>query len=125
MTTTIRRTFGWVFGHWLVTLQVERIERATTFTPADDENFIDWDALAVQYGVPVNPASGGVNADVTGLQMCAECRQSVAPGSGSFVNRVLLDDFAMRLKNGYPYPAGAYLCAECATTMLMRNEEGP
>lgn len=116
MTTTTRHTFGWVFGRWLVTLQLERIERAATFTPANDADFIDWDVLAVQYGVPVN-------ADATGLQLCAECGQSVAPGSGKFVNRIPLDDYDIRIQNGYRYPAGAFLCADCERAIETHNQQ--
>lgn len=47
-------------------------------------------------------------------QFCAECGGSVKPGSGRYVNRVpILDDFQERVAMGYPYPEGAYICAEC------------
>lgn len=46
--------------------------------------------------------------------ICAECGQSVAPGSGKFVNRVcIFDEYAARVELGFPFPAGAYVCAEC------------
>jgi hypothetical protein len=105
MATPQRHTFGWMLGHWLITLQVERVERAAD-TPADDEGFIDWDALADQYGIPVSAEGGG-------LQMCAKCRQSVVSGSGKFANRVLLGNIFARIEKAYSYPAGAYLCTEC------------
>lgn len=116
MTTSTGYTFGWVVGRWLVTLQVERIERAATVRSADDESFIDWDVPADQLGIPVS-ADGG------GLQLCAECGQSVAPGSGRFVNRVPLDDFTTRLENGYQYPAGAFLCAECEKAIETHSQQ--
>jgi hypothetical protein len=106
---------GWVVGRWLVTLQAERIEQANPATPADDEGFIDWDALADQYGVPAS-ADGG------GLQMCARCGQSVAPGSGRSASRTTLGDFSSRIGEGYRYPAGAYRCAKCKSATLEQGD---
>lgn len=97
----------WLVGGWLVSLQVSRVE-TVSHSPeqAVDPDFIDWDALAEQYGAPVNGSGDG-------LQLCAHCRRSVARGSGRFVNRVPLDDFQARIECRYRFPVGAFLCAEC------------
>lgn len=51
-------------------------------------------------------------------QVCAECGNSVKPGSGKFVNRTpILDGLRERVKVGYPHPEGAYICAECRKKM--------
>jgi len=48
------------------------------------------------------------------IQICCECGDSVKFGSGKFVNRAnVLDNFDTRKENGYPYPQGEYICAEC------------
>ena len=72
----------------------------------------DWKALSAKRNIPVTP-------DNSGLQLCAECGQSVAPDSVCFVNRVPLEALAQRLSNGFPFPEGAFMCAECdqATTV--------
>lgn len=47
-------------------------------------------------------------------QVCAECGDSVRPGSGKFANRVpILDGFPERVKQNRPYPEGTYICHEC------------
>jgi hypothetical protein len=132
MNTSQRHTFGWVIGSWLVTLQIERVERTAAVTPNTDETLIDWDALAEQYGVPICPAGDsssdgpdGCSSDGScdgpnggssdGLQLCAGCGQSVAPGTGRFGHRITLGNFISRVSDGYPYPAGAYLCHGCGT----------
>jgi len=49
-------------------------------------------------------------------EICNECGDSVKPGSGKFVNRVLdCDSYEERVENGKPYPQGEYLCAECGS----------
>lgn len=61
-----------------------------------------------------------------GLEMCAECGQSVAPGTGKFVNRVPLDDLTTRLENGYHFPQGAFCCADCnemINALINREDE--
>ena len=47
-------------------------------------------------------------------QICNECGESVAPGSGKYVNRI--PDFnseRVRKSMGKPHPSGDYICAEC------------
>jgi hypothetical protein len=85
----------------------------TVFTD-DDENsapdFVD-DVGEEEYDA-VCCAKNGEEYDDEAL--CAECGHSVLPGSGRFANRVLIfDSYATRRNMGYPYPEGAYLCAEC------------
>lgn len=47
-------------------------------------------------------------------EICAECGDSVKPGSGKFANRVpILDGFRERVKQNRPHPEGAYVCYEC------------
>jgi len=47
-------------------------------------------------------------------KICNECGESVAPGSGKFVNRIPdFDTYEERLYNGKTYPHGEFLCAEC------------
>jgi hypothetical protein len=47
---------------------------------------------------------------------CNLCGDSVAPGSGKFVNRVPdLNTPEERWRSGRPYPFGDYICDECAT----------
>ena len=48
------------------------------------------------------------------MEICNRCGKSVAIGSGNYVNRV--PDFntvEVRIKIGYPFPEGDYMCAEC------------
>jgi hypothetical protein len=48
------------------------------------------------------------------VQICNECGESVAPGSGRFVNRVIdMNDPETRREMGKPYPEGDYVCEEC------------
>ncbi|MBM3272531.1 hypothetical protein FJY94_04620 [Candidatus Kaiserbacteria bacterium] len=101
-----RYSFAWMVGSWLVTLDIGKPEPAIIVTSTHGEDYMDWDVLAGQYGIPIN-------MEGTGLQLCAECRRSVAPGSRKFANRVPLGDYASRMERGYRYPAGAFLCAEC------------
>lgn len=112
MTPSHPHVLGWLIFNWLVTLHIERVERANTITPATDPHYLDWDALAEQYGVPVSPQGHG-------LQLCAQCGQSVAPESKRFAGRVLRSAFIARSGEDLPYPAGAYLCAVC------RRNSGP
>lgn len=45
---------------------------------------------------------------------CSECGESVAPGSGKFVNRVPdATAYFGRAYMGRPYPGGEWVCAEC------------
>jgi hypothetical protein len=106
MTTPHAHIVGWLIFNWLVTLHIEKVERARTVTPATDENYIDWDALSEQYGVPVSPQADG-------LQLCAQCGQSVAPKSKRRTGRRLLSTMTPRATERFPHPAGAYLCAAC------------
>jgi len=47
-------------------------------------------------------------------QICCGCGRSVKMGSGRFVNRVpIADNYERRVELGFPYPEGAFLCAEC------------
>jgi hypothetical protein len=47
-------------------------------------------------------------------EICWACGQSVAQGSGRFVNRVpSLNTVAERKETGCKYPEGGWLCAEC------------
>lgn len=47
-------------------------------------------------------------------EICCECGQSVAPGSGKWANRVPEGNgIAGRRDMARPYPAGAYVCADC------------
>ncbi len=48
------------------------------------------------------------------VPICCICGESVAPGSGKFVNRVpQCDDLRTRVTNGYSHPLGDFICAEC------------
>lgn len=48
------------------------------------------------------------------IEICCICGESVAPGSGKFVNRVpQCDDLRTRIENGYSFPLGDFICAEC------------
>ena len=48
------------------------------------------------------------------VPICCICGESVAPGSGKFVNRVpQCDDLKTRVTNGYSHPLGDFICAEC------------
>ena len=47
-------------------------------------------------------------------EICCECGKSVKPGSGRFVNRVpALSSIEGNKAAGFPYPEGAFVCAEC------------
>ncbi|KKK63280.1 hypothetical protein LCGC14_2995870 [marine sediment metagenome] len=47
-------------------------------------------------------------------ETCCECGQSVAGGSGHFVNRVPeLNSVQVRTEMGRPHPEGDYVCGEC------------
>ena len=60
-----------------------------------------------------------------GNQICYECGDSVAWGSGKFVNRVPnLDTIEQRRANGAPYPEGEWLCGEC-DSKIYDGEEIP
>ena len=49
-----------------------------------------------------------------GTEVCEECGESVAFGSGRFVNRVVdLDDYDERVERGVPCPEGGWICEEC------------
>lgn len=46
--------------------------------------------------------------------ICNQCGNSVAPGSGRFVNRVpSFDNAETRAETGYPHPEGDFTCANC------------
>ena len=46
--------------------------------------------------------------------ICCECGESVAPGSGKFVNRVPeFSGVLSRADGNRPHPTGAWVCAEC------------
>lgn len=50
----------------------------------------------------------------TNKEICIECGESVAMGSGKFVNRIPdFDDYKTRKENGHPYPKGEWICIEC------------
>jgi len=47
-------------------------------------------------------------------EICYECGQSVAPGSGRFVNRIpSFDTFQQRKQNGVPFQKGEYIYHDC------------
>lgn len=47
-------------------------------------------------------------------EICCECGDSVAAGSGKYVNRVPeLNDYVARVEMGREYPDGDFVCAEC------------
>lgn len=47
-------------------------------------------------------------------EICNECGQSVAMGTGFFTNRVVdFNEVEDRIEMGKPYPHGAFICAEC------------
>lgn len=47
-------------------------------------------------------------------EICNECGESVAQGSGKFVNRVPdLNTAEERVEMGKPHPEGDFMCAEC------------
>jgi len=47
-------------------------------------------------------------------EICAECGKSVKPGSGRFVNRILILDTDKEKKaSGRPYWWADYICPEC------------
>lgn len=55
-----------------------------------------------------------VMADLKTRERCNECGQSVAMGSGNFVNRIPdLNTVAQRKEMGKPYPQGEWMCAKC------------
>lgn len=46
--------------------------------------------------------------------ICCECGESVAPGSGKFVNRIPeMSGILARVDGNRPHPTGAWVCAEC------------
>ncbi len=52
--------------------------------------------------------------EVVTKETCWNCGNSVAFGSGRFVNRIpSFDSEGIRRENGAPYPKGGYLCFEC------------
>lgn len=64
------------------------------------------------------PDSRIIEVEAAGLpphtEFCNRCGESVAPGCGKFVNRVPdLNSIQARVDSHRPYPAGAYVCAEC------------
>ncbi len=47
-------------------------------------------------------------------EICEECGESVAQGSGKFVNRIpVLDDNQARIESGRPYWWAGFICEEC------------
>jgi len=49
-----------------------------------------------------------------GDEICMECGESVAPGSGKYVDRLWCgDDLATRKEMGAPFPQGCYQCPQC------------
>ena len=47
-------------------------------------------------------------------EICAECGQSVAWGSGRFVNRVPeCNSVIVREEMGRPFPQGDFICSDC------------
>jgi len=47
-------------------------------------------------------------------EICWECGESVALGSGKLVNRIPdFNSLEVRKDLGYPHPEGDYLCADC------------
>ena len=47
-------------------------------------------------------------------EICRNCGDSVAWGSGKFVNRIPdCNDVETRKENGDQFPEGEYLCSEC------------
>ena len=47
-------------------------------------------------------------------EICCECGESVAMGSGKFVNRVPeMSGILARVDGNRPYPRGGWVCAEC------------
>ena len=48
------------------------------------------------------------------IEICNHCGNSVALGSGKFVNRIPdLNDVNTRVDNGLAFPAGDFVCADC------------
>ena len=47
-------------------------------------------------------------------ETCNECGDSVARGSGKFVNRIPdANDIETRKEMGKPFPEGEFMCEEC------------
>jgi len=66
---------------------------------ADEEDFIYQKLLEIS----------AVNREI-----CSECGESVAMGSGKFVNRIpVLDDDQIRIESSRPYWWGDFICEEC------------
>jgi len=56
-------------------------------------------------------------------EICNQCGKSVAPGSGRFVNRVpSFDNVQTRKDTSYPFPTGAFTCAECDSKQRVTSE---
>lgn len=67
-----------------------------------DSRIIEVEAAGLPPGLPPH------------TEFCNRCGESVAPGSGKFVNRVPdLNSIQARIDSHRPHPAGAYVCAEC------------
>lgn len=49
-------------------------------------------------------------------EVCNECGESVALGSGRYVNRIIdLNDVEQRIEMDKPFPEGDFICEECDT----------
>ncbi|MCP4259118.1 MAG: hypothetical protein GY774_16655 [Planctomycetes bacterium] len=56
-------------------------------------------------------------------EKCFKCGESVAQGSGKFVNRIpSCDDIETRTEMGVSFPEGDYICADCDDARL--REQG-
>jgi hypothetical protein len=56
-------------------------------------------------------------------EICNQCGKSVAFGSGRFVNRVpSFDNVQTRKDIGYPFPTGAFTCAECDSKERVQSQ---
>jgi len=55
-------------------------------------------------------------------EYCNHCGESVAKGSGKFVNRIPdFNDFLTRIENNLKFPLGNFVCDDCDSNPLTGN----
>lgn len=64
-----------------------------------------------------------IHKETSQVEVCNHCGDSVARGSGKFVNRVPnLNDVSTRAANNNKFPLGDYICDYCDTKSSNDNE---
>ena len=62
------------------------------------------------------------NVEREDKEICNECGESVAKGSGRFTNRIpSFDDETTQKDMGKPYPKGEFMCIECENAYYEKN----